>query len=113
MNGHEEPDPIVVATKPTNKAGPPGAEPMERRVKPGFPSHIALCPRHQSFLRSGVCSGGLGKATNPPARAAGLATVLEAGQLTIWRRNSGEYGTRVFGMMTPFVKAFGLSTNPG
>jgi len=32
MNGHEESDPIVVATKPTNKAGRPAAEPVERRV---------------------------------------------------------------------------------
>ena len=32
MNRNEESDPIVVATKPTNKAGRPVAEPVERRV---------------------------------------------------------------------------------
>ncbi len=32
MNGHEKSDPIVVATKPANKAGRPVAEPVERRV---------------------------------------------------------------------------------
>jgi len=32
MNGNEESDPIVVATKPTNKAGRPAAEPVERRI---------------------------------------------------------------------------------
>ena len=32
MNGQEEPDPTVVAMKPTNKAGRPAAESAERRV---------------------------------------------------------------------------------
>ena len=32
MNGHEKSDPTVVATKPTNKAGRPVAESVERRV---------------------------------------------------------------------------------
>ena len=32
MNGHEKSDPIVVATKPANKAGRPVAERVERRV---------------------------------------------------------------------------------
>ena len=32
---------------------------------------------------------------------------------TIWRRNSGEYGGRVFGMTIPFAKASGASIKPG
>lgn len=32
MNGHEKSDPAIVATKPTNKAGRPAAEPVERRA---------------------------------------------------------------------------------
>jgi len=32
MNGHEKSDPTVLAMKPTNKAGRPVAEPVERRV---------------------------------------------------------------------------------
>ena len=32
MNRHEKSDPSVVAMKPTNKAGQPVAEPVERRV---------------------------------------------------------------------------------
>ncbi len=32
MNRNEESDPIVVAMKPTNNAGRPAAEPVERRV---------------------------------------------------------------------------------
>src|SRR5271166_2845500 len=31
MNGHEKSDPTVLAMKPTNKAGRPVAEPVERR----------------------------------------------------------------------------------
>ena len=31
MNGHEKSDPGIVATKPTNKAGQPAAEPVEPR----------------------------------------------------------------------------------
>ena len=31
-NGHEKSDPAIVAAKPTNKAGPPAAEPVERRA---------------------------------------------------------------------------------
>ncbi len=33
MHGHEKSDPAVVAKKPTNKAGQPVAEPMERRAE--------------------------------------------------------------------------------
>ena len=32
MHGHEKSDPVIVARKPTNKAGRPVAEPVERRV---------------------------------------------------------------------------------
>ena len=32
MHGHEKSDPVVVAVKPTNKAGEPVAEPVERRA---------------------------------------------------------------------------------
>ena len=32
MHGHEKSDPVVVARKPTNKAGGPAAEPVERRT---------------------------------------------------------------------------------
>ena len=32
MNGHEKSDPAIVAMKPTNKAGQPGAEPGEPRA---------------------------------------------------------------------------------
>ena len=32
MNRNEESDPTVLAMKPTNKAGRPAAEPVERRV---------------------------------------------------------------------------------
>ena len=32
MHGREKSDPTIVATKPTNKAGQPVAEPVERRT---------------------------------------------------------------------------------
>ena|SRR5688572_4225693 len=32
MNGREKSDPAIVARKPTNKAGRPAAEPVERRA---------------------------------------------------------------------------------
>ncbi len=32
MHGHEKSDPAIVAKKPTNRAGQPVAEPVERRV---------------------------------------------------------------------------------
>ena len=32
MHGREKSDPAIVATKPTNKAGQPAAEPVERRA---------------------------------------------------------------------------------
>jgi hypothetical protein len=32
MHGHEKSDPVIVARKPTNKAGRPAAEPVERRA---------------------------------------------------------------------------------
>src|SRR5437764_12679289 len=32
MHGHEKSDPVIVARKPTNKAGRPAAEPVERRT---------------------------------------------------------------------------------
>ena len=32
MHGHEKSDLAIVATKPTNKAGRPAAEPVERRA---------------------------------------------------------------------------------
>ena len=32
MHGREESDPVVVAAKPTNKAGKPAAEPVEPRT---------------------------------------------------------------------------------
>jgi RNA-directed DNA polymerase len=32
MHGHEKSDPTIVAKKPTNKAGQPVAEPVERRA---------------------------------------------------------------------------------
>ena len=32
MHGREKSDPAIVATKPTNKAGRPAAEPVERRA---------------------------------------------------------------------------------
>ena len=35
MHGHEKSDPAVVASKPANKAGEPGAERVERRACPG------------------------------------------------------------------------------
>jgi RNA-directed DNA polymerase len=32
MHGHEKSDPVIVARKPTNNAGRPAAEPVERRA---------------------------------------------------------------------------------
>ena len=32
MHGYEQSDPVIVAMKPTNKAGQPVAEPVERRA---------------------------------------------------------------------------------
>ena len=32
MHGYEQSDPVIVARKPTNKAGQPVAEPVERRA---------------------------------------------------------------------------------
>ena len=33
MHGHEKSDPVIVARKPTNKAGQPAAESVERRAE--------------------------------------------------------------------------------
>jgi len=35
MNGHGKSDSAIVAAKPTNKAGQPAAEPVERRAEEG------------------------------------------------------------------------------
>ena len=53
-----------------------------------------------------TCANG----SNSRARSDGLRP--ERTRSTIWRRNSGKYGGRVFGMTTPVAKASGVSIKP-
>jgi group II intron reverse transcriptase/maturase len=52
MNGHEKSDPAVVATKPTNKAGRPAAEPVERRA--GAEGNADQQSTHRTQIRARV-----------------------------------------------------------
>jgi len=52
-------------------------------------------------------------AVGPDSRGRSSGSRPARAKSTIWRRNSGEWGSQVFGMMTPFAKAFGVSIDPG
>jgi hypothetical protein len=59
MNRNEESDPIVLAMKPTNKAGRPVAEPVERRV--GTKGNESA--QHAPGAEPGKCDPGAGSRT--------------------------------------------------
>ena len=52
MHGREKSDPAIVAVKPTNKAGRPVAEPVERR--PGTKGNVGQQSTHRAQDRARV-----------------------------------------------------------
>ncbi len=52
MNGHEKSDPAIVATKPTNEAGQPAEEPVERRA--GAEGNADQQSTHRTQIRARV-----------------------------------------------------------
>jgi hypothetical protein len=53
MHGHEKSDPAIVAKKPTNKAGQPASEPVERSAGAKLMTPLIL-RWHRTFVRRGV-----------------------------------------------------------
>ena len=91
---------------------------FSRRSRDNSSRSAALTPgiassRRPSFLSACTIQLRIDCAVGSNSRARSSGSRPARTRSTIWRRNSGEYGTWVFGMMTPFAKAFGVSTNPG
>ena len=55
MHGREKSDPVIVAGKPPNKAGPPAAEGVERRT--GAEGNTAQDSTPRTLSRTGVSHG--------------------------------------------------------